>query len=228
MELRNRILEIRHVPAKSILPSDFNWRTHPAPQIESLAGSIEELGFIDPLDTYTGADGSLKLIDGHARRLLIHERIGPDTLIPCNVTDLSEAEAKKANLIKDPLAAMAEADKVKLDALLREVQTSNEGLSQMLGQLAADSNLYQVNSGEPDDPNAHWQGMPEFEHESSRTAFRSLIVHFVDKESVRDFAERIGQSFSLEAKYVWHPKRVPVERGHYLEQESEANRYERS
>ena len=141
MEYRDRVLELRRVRAADIAGAPWNWRTHPTAQVEALAGSIEELGFIDPLDTRELPDGRLELIDGHARLDLLSDRIGPDTIIPCVVTDLSEAEAKKANLLKDPLAAMAEADGPALEALLREVEIDSPALDAMLNELAADAGL---------------------------------------------------------------------------------------
>lgn len=147
--LRNRVRELRMVRAADIDGAVFNWRNHPQSQVEALAGSIEELGFIDPLDVREIGEGRYQLWDGHARRDLIHARIGPDTLIPCVVTDLTEEEAKKANLIKDPLAAMAEADAAKLDALLREVQTGSQALASMLTELA---------EANPLQPNLHTPG----------------------------------------------------------------------
>jgi ParB-like chromosome segregation protein Spo0J len=141
MEYRDRVLELRRVRAADIAGAPWNWRRHPDAQVEALAGSIEELGFIDPLDTRELPDGRLELIDGHARLYLLSDRIGPDTIIPCIVTDLSEAEAKKANLFKDPLAAMAEADGPTLEALLREVEIDSPALDAMLNDLAADAEL---------------------------------------------------------------------------------------
>ena len=139
--LRDRVKELRRVRAADIEGAPWNWRFHPQSQVDALAASVEELGFFDPLDTRELPGGRLQLIDGHARRDLIDSRIGPDTLVPCVVTDFTEEEAKKANLLKDPLAAMAEADKGKLDALLREVQTGSESLAGMLTELAEKSGI---------------------------------------------------------------------------------------
>lgn len=121
MQFRDRIKELRRVPAERITGAPWNWRTHPVAQVDSLAASIEELGFFIPLNTRELPSGELELIDGHGRLELIDARIGPKTLIPCVVTDLNEAEAKKANALADPLAHLAGTDGAKLDALLAEV-----------------------------------------------------------------------------------------------------------
>jgi DNA modification methylase len=135
------VKELRRVPASQIHGAPWNWRQHPQHQKDALAGSIEELGFFDPLDVYEAEDGRLVLTDGHARRDLVDERIGPNTLLPVIVTDFTEAEAKKANLIKDPLAGMAEADPEQLAHLLRNVETNDAALKEMLAGLAAQNHL---------------------------------------------------------------------------------------
>jgi DNA modification methylase len=135
------VKELRRVPACQIHGAPWNWRTHPQAQKDALAGSIEELGFFDPLDVYVAEDGRLVLCDGHARRDLVDERIGPDTLLPVIVTDFTEAEAKKANLIKDPLAGMAEVNVEQFGQLLRNVEMNDAALKEMLAGLAAQNNL---------------------------------------------------------------------------------------
>lgn len=140
---RDRIKDFRRVPASCLIGAPWNWRIHPSTQRKAMADSIEELGFYDPLDVRELPDGSLEIIDGHLRQDIIDGDIGPDTLIPVIVTDFTEEEAKKANLTKDPLAALATADKDRLDALLREVQTGSDALAGMLTELAAKSGVIQ-------------------------------------------------------------------------------------
>lgn len=141
IEFRNRIKGFREVPARDLKGAPWNWRRHPEAQRAALAGSLAELGFFDPLDVRELPDGSLELIDGHLRRDLIGAAVGPDTLIPCVVTDFTEEEAKKANLLKDPLAAMAQADAGALEALLSEVSVGSEALQGMLDDLAKQAGI---------------------------------------------------------------------------------------
>lgn len=136
MEFKDRVLELKRIPAGEITGAPWNWRSHPEEQKTAVVDSIEELGFFDPLDVRLLKDGSVELIDGHLRQDLITVKIGPKTLVPCVVTDLNEAEAKKANLLKDPLAGMAGADDEKLDFLLRDVQTGSEALNELMDGLA--------------------------------------------------------------------------------------------
>jgi hypothetical protein len=135
MQVRDRVKELRRVRAADLKGAAWNWRQHGDRQRSAVVGSLEELGITDALKARELADGTLELWDGHLRQdILVH--IGPDTLIPVIVTDLTEAEAKKANLIHDPLAELAEADAEKLDALIRDVDTDNEALAKVLDDLA--------------------------------------------------------------------------------------------
>jgi hypothetical protein len=162
---RDRVIELRRVPARQIHGALWNWRTHPQAQKNALAGSIEELGFFDPLCVYEADDGRLVLIDGHLRRDLIDERIGPDTLLPIIVIDFTEAEAKKANLVKDPLAAMAEVNSENLTQLLRSVETTDAALKAMLVGLAAQDNQALLANNRL--PEADPDNLPEPPHQAT-------------------------------------------------------------
>jgi hypothetical protein len=64
------------------------------------------------------------------------------------------------------------------------------------------NNLLRAN--EPFDPNAEWQGMPEFEQEDKLGAYQ-IIVHFEDEKSLKAFAELTQQSITVKTKYIWYP-----------------------
>src|SRR5689334_22845393 len=117
-ELRIRNAGLRRVRVADLADAPWNHRTHPQAQQEALDGAIDELGFYGFPDVYAADGGVLMLIDGHLRKERLIAKYGSDAEIEVNVTDFDEAEAKKANLTKDPLAAMAGANKERLDALL--------------------------------------------------------------------------------------------------------------
>ena len=138
MNIRNRVKELRHVPASDLRPNPKNWRTHPTAQRDALRGILAEVGMADAVLARELPDGSLMLIDGHLRA----ETIG-DGSVPVLVLDVNEAEADKLLATIDPLAAMADSDAAKLDALLRNVDTGSEALQQMLAATAAQAGLYE-------------------------------------------------------------------------------------
>jgi len=137
MQIRNRIKELRHVPASDLRPNPKNWRTHPKAQQDALRGILAEVGMADACLARELDDGTLMLIDGHLRAETIGEEV-----VPVLILDVDEAEADKILATLDPLAAMAVADPHLLDSLLRDVNTGDEGLQQMYAELAADAKLY--------------------------------------------------------------------------------------
>jgi hypothetical protein len=129
MKIRDRIKELRRVPAKELLPNPHNWRTHPKAQQDALRGMLAEIGFADALLARETPNGLL-LIDGHLRA-----EIAPDSEIPVLVLDLTEAEADQLLATLDPLAGLAEMDAGKLDALMQSVKWSSDELAATLKPL---------------------------------------------------------------------------------------------
>jgi DNA modification methylase len=138
VKIRDRIRELRRVPASELRPNPKNWRTHPQAQADALRGVLAEVGIADAVLARELEDGSLMLLDGHLRV----ETMG-DQVLPVLVLDVNEAEGDKVLATLDPLAAMAESDAAKLDAILREVDTGSPELQQMLSDLAEEAGLYQ-------------------------------------------------------------------------------------
>jgi hypothetical protein len=126
----NRIIKYGVMPASEFLAHPMNARLHPKHQQDALAGSLDELGWID--DVTITPDGMVT--DGHLR-VTLALREGDSTPVPFKVVDLDEAEAKKALLIKDPIAALAAVDVQNLDALMRDVDTGSAALMDMLSNM---------------------------------------------------------------------------------------------
>ncbi len=141
MKIRDRILELRRVPASELKPNPKNWRTHPQAQADALRGVLAEVGIADAVLARELEDGSLMLLDGHLRV----ETMG-DQVLPVLVLDVNEAEGDKVLATLDPLAAMAESDAAKLDAILRDVDTGSPELQQMISDLAEEAGLYKETS----------------------------------------------------------------------------------
>ncbi len=139
MHIRDRIQELRRVRASDLCPNPRNWRTHPRQQQDALRGILAEVGYADALLARELPDGRLELIDGHLRA-----EVTPDALVPVLVLDVSETEADKILLTHDPLTGMAGSDRVKLDQLLRRVNTGSPEVQQMLADVADRAGLYQV------------------------------------------------------------------------------------
>lgn len=121
--------------AREILPADFNWRTHPESQRAALRGSLKEIGITDAVKVRRLEDGRYEMYDGHLRQEEL-DRLGPDTEVPCLVADLTESEARMANLVMDPIGSMAKADDAALASLIDSLNTDNEALSDLIGNLS--------------------------------------------------------------------------------------------
>jgi DNA modification methylase len=134
VEIRNRVRELRRVKASELVPNENNWRRHGAAQSSALKGLLAEIGYADALIARELPDGRLQLLDGHLRR-----ETTPNMEVPVLVVDVTQEEGNKILLTLDPLAAMAEADKTSVDALLATVHTDSVAVAAMLERIAGES-----------------------------------------------------------------------------------------
>ncbi len=132
MQVRDRIKELRRVPAAQLRPNARNWRTHPENQRAALRGILAEVGYAGALLARELPDGSLELIDGHLRA-----ETTPDALVPVLVLDVTEEESLKLLATFDPLSSLAETNRTALDEVLSHVETDSDALRQLLADLAA-------------------------------------------------------------------------------------------
>lgn len=191
---------LEHRPVDSLKPYVRNPRTHSESQIASIAASIERFGFTNPI-LLDGANG---IIAGHGR-LLAAQRLNMQT-VPCiDLVGLSKAEQQAYVIADNQLALQAGWD---YELLREEIETlsANDIDGQLLGFSEAELAVIMHSANAVDSKQDAWEGMPEFDPEER--AYRSIRVHFADDESVADFARRIEQDISPEAKYVWHPKKA--------------------
>jgi len=129
MQIKDRIKELRRVPASRLIPNPKNWRTHPEKQKNAIQGVLAEIGYADALIARELPDGSLMLLDGHLRA-----ETTPNQEVPVLVLDLNEAEADKLLATLDPISAMAgKSDELYAD-LIAEMETSSAAVRDLLDQ----------------------------------------------------------------------------------------------
>ena len=133
MAFRDRIKDFRRVPAKKLQPHPKNWRVHGETQKAALRGLLTEIGYADACIARELPDGTLQLLDGHMRA-----DESPKQKIPVLIVDLTDEEAEKFVLTKDPLSSLAETDPEKLSALAAEVETQSEALRALIDSLVPD------------------------------------------------------------------------------------------
>jgi len=175
MNVRDRVKELRRVPASQLKPSPKNWRSHPREQADALRGLLAEVGFAGAALARELEDGSLELIDGHLRA----ETTG-DMPIPVLVLDVTAEEADKLLATFDPIGAMATADAEKLEALLREVSSTNDAVNALLASVAQDAGITAAEgesqtAGQDTIP-AHFQILIEFEDEQTQAQWLEKLT----------------------------------------------------
>jgi DNA modification methylase len=147
--IRDRIKDFRRVPVADLLENGRNFRRHPQAQKDALAGVLAEVGIAGALVAYYSArnGGKLTLIDGHAR-------LGAGAADwPVLILDVDDAEADYLLATFDATAAMAELDGVALAELLKNVQSGEPGVQELLAHLAEQAGALApiVNEGETDE-----------------------------------------------------------------------------
>jgi len=130
MTMKDRVKELRRVPASELRANRKNWRRHPPSQEAALRGVLEDIGFADAVIARETDDG-LELIDGHLR-----QEVMGDQVVPVLIVDVTEEEADKMLLTYDPLAMMAHADQDQLLQLLRDTQFESQAVNDMLEAVA--------------------------------------------------------------------------------------------
>ncbi len=135
---RNRIIGLGEEDPTQLLANPFNFRLHNGPQRDALRGSLNTVGWSQAVvvNQRTGF-----VVDGHLRieeALSRHEKT-----VPVLYVDLSPEEEAIVLATLDPIAAMADRDQERLNALLAEIHVDDEGLQALLDSL---------NKALPDEP----------------------------------------------------------------------------
>ena len=146
--MQNRIIGLDYIPANQLLANPNNPRRHPAKQREALRGSLETLGWYDAviMNRQTGY-----LIDGHGR---VEEQltVDEDATLPVLVVDMTPEEEAQALASHDWISQMATYDAQVLDDLLREFNSDDQRVTEMLAEMADDLGVIDTTSLDNDPP----------------------------------------------------------------------------
>ena len=177
MDVRDRIKELRRVPAAELIPNPKNWRVHPEAQQDGLRAMLERVGYADAVIARE-TDAGLVLIDGHLRA-----ETTPDAIVPVLVTDLTEAEADEVLATLDPLAALAEPDVDQLVKLLGGIEEPDASIQALLEDIGdsygfnATTLLEQETQAAYQEPD-EWLQQHEAEMDTSMDNLKPLVLHF--------------------------------------------------
>lgn len=215
--IRDRIVELRRVPASELLRNPRNWRTHPKAQQEAMQGILEEVGCADAFIGRITESGEIELIDGHMRAELM-----ADQEVPVLILDVTETEADKILLTHDPIGAMAQASTEKLEALMG-LSIESQAAKEMLEQLASQHQLFADKDGEADAPES--AASEESEKLKAFIAKRQASVERgKDKSEVNFWVCLVFQSWLQKQEFLAAITDVPVLYGMYADGEQFAKR----
>jgi len=130
LRIRDRIKELKWIPASDLIPNPKNWRRHPAHQSRALMGLLREVGFAGATLVRSLGENRYMLVDGHLRAELLGNR-----MIPILVSDLTEEEADLLLATFDPIGAMATCDDGVLQDLLASLSSSDSEVNALLERL---------------------------------------------------------------------------------------------
>ena len=131
----NNFPEYKTVLTASLVPYARNARTHSPAQVDKIAASIREFGFLNPIIT----DGQSGIIAGHGR-VMAAQKLGLDTLPTIDAAHLSEAQRRAYVLADNRMALDAGWDNDLLRIELQDLDAAGFDLTLTgfdLGEIAA-------------------------------------------------------------------------------------------
>jgi hypothetical protein len=188
--------KISRWPVDKLVPYARNARTHNEVQVSQIAASIREWGWTMPVLV----DEAGTIIAGHGRVLAAH-KLGLQSVPVMVAHGWTDAQRRAYTLADNKLALNSGWDPAMLKLEVADLKL--QGID--LGLVGFED--YEVKSllglG-VEHPDSEWQDMPEFNQQDA-SAFRSIMVHFVDQDGVDEFARIIGQTITEKARFLWFP-----------------------
>lgn len=131
MTIRDRVVELRRVPASDLLANPKNFREHGEAQRKAMSGLFTEIGYADALIARETPEG-LQLLDGHMR-----QGLSEDQEVPVLIVDLDDAEADALLLSHDPVGLMAKFDDDAFADLVKSVRDDSKNMKAFIDDLDA-------------------------------------------------------------------------------------------
>lgn len=199
-------VEVR--PIESVIEYARNVRGHPEAQILKLAASMAEWGWTSPL--LVDEDGVL--VAGHAR-LAAARQLGWTRAPVMVARGWSAPQVAAFRLADNRLALDGYFDDQMMALEIEGLRLDGFDLALTGFEPFELDAMSAVPDMTPRDPNALWEGMPEFSHED-QTSLHKVIVHLASAEAMRAFADVMGQTITEKTRAIWYPA---AERGTYAD-----------
>jgi hypothetical protein len=188
-------VNIQTIPIVDIKRAKYNPRKalkHGDPAYEKLKKAVLEFGLVEPL---VWNSRTKNLVGGHQRLSIIEER--GDSQVEVSVVDLDEHAEKVLNLALNKQGG--EWDFATLADLLQELDAGDIDM-EITG--FGIEELAKLMTWTPNE--IEWGGMPEFDQPDA-TAWKSVIVHFRNKEDYEDFSKLVNQTLTDKTRSIWYP-----------------------
>lgn len=127
---KNRIVDHGECDPAQLLANPFNFRKHPKNQQNGMNGVLSDVGWVQSVIVNQRTN---HLIDGHLRVSLALRN--NEKSIPVVYVDLSENEEKKILATLDYTSSLADIDKDILEDLIKDVQTDDAQVLQLLSDM---------------------------------------------------------------------------------------------
>jgi len=191
MNFRDRVVELRRVPADTLRKNPKNWRLHPEGQRSAVAAMLGDIGYAGAIIAREVAEGQLEILDGHLR-----DELSGSDVVPVLVVDLDDAEAARFLATYDPLSGMAEVDSLALGELLEEVGPDlgdNADLRKLLADLHEEL-VTEEAEGKTDEHEVPGLGLRPHEH------YDYLVVMASTAQEWNVICERLGLSAESQSR----------------------------
>jgi DNA modification methylase len=134
---KNRIVGYANVDTDQLKANPRNWRTHSRRQQEVLSSVVQEVGVVQNIivNKTTGL-----VVDGHLRLSLAIRDNQPT--VPVTFVELSESEEALIISTFDPISALAGTNTAMLDTLLRDIETTDTQIMDLLSTLTQQNQMY--------------------------------------------------------------------------------------
>lgn len=216
------------LPLDKFLPLQGRLKSLTEINYQKLKREIIETGFAYPIYCWQCPDTQqLYIIGGHQRILCLKKMQSEGFIIPdvpyITVFAKDKFEARRRVLqdisqfgtVNDlGLLEFLEVSKIEFSDLVKSFQLPDFNIAQFQATFLPSTGGATPTVIAPQETNAdgtivndpykEWAGMPEFVKESQQ-AFRTIIVHFRNKDDVDEFFRRINQDDTGQTRSLWFP-----------------------
>lgn len=158
---RSRITRHAEVAPGDLVQNPMNYRVHTQEQDETLTALLEQVGWVDDVIV---VEGSNLILDGHLR-VAIALRAG-EPVVPVGYVALTPDEEQLVLATYDQVTRMASLNAVKVDTVLRQIDTDQPAIQSALDKLSQFAGL---TWDDHDDATIPWAEEPDDEDVSSET-----------------------------------------------------------